>query len=326
MPSALPPRNTPLWIVSATDAGSRLDKYLAQPDRAGSRSKAVTALERGKVLVNEAEVGAPDASRPLAEGDTVRLWIDRPGSAIRRPGPYSSGDLRILYEDDVLIVLDKPAGMLSVPLERRGGKTSAYDLVEDHLRSTGKRRPLVVHRIDEDTSGLVVFAKNTRAQQVLRAQFRRHEPDRVYWAVVYGRPNSAQGRWQDRLVWDTKALIQKKTHPADPRGVDATADYRVIETFAETSLIEVRLHTGKRNQIRIQARLRGHTLVGEPRYVFGPETLRPIAFGRQALHARQLSFVHPTSGRPVTFEAPLPADFADLLGRLRGGVKRTKGR
>jgi 23S rRNA pseudouridine1911/1915/1917 synthase len=269
------------------------------------------------VFLNDAEVGTPDASRRLADGDDVRLWIDRPGSAMRRPGSYSSGDLHILYEDDVLIVLDKPAGMLSVPLERRAGATSAYDLLEDHLRSSGKKRPLAVHRIDQDTSGLIVFAKNTRAQQALKAQFRRREPDRVYRAVVYGRPEPPQGRWQDRLVWDTKALIQKKTHPTDPRGVDAISDYRVIETFAEASLIEVRLQTGKRNQIRIQARLRGHTLVGEPRYVFGPDTLRPIAFKRQALHAHQLSFVHPTTGRPVTFEAPIPADLDELLGRLR---------
>ena len=206
---------------------------------------------------------------------------------------------------------------MSVPLERRPGATSAYHLLEDHLRSSGKRRPLAVHRIDEDTSGLIVFAKNTIAQQALKAQFRRREPDRVYRAIVYGRPEPPEGQWQDRLVWDTKALIQKKTHPTDPRGVDAISDYRVIETFAGTSLIEVRLQTGKRNQIRIQARLRGHTLVGEPRYVFGPDTLRPIAFKRQALHAHQLSFVHPTTGRPVTFEAPMPRDLEELLGRLR---------
>ena len=295
----MPPRTSPQWVVSDVDAGNRLDKYLAAPDRIGSRSKVVTALERGKIFLNDAEAAPSDASCRLSAGDIVQVWMDRPGSATRRPGPYSEGDLRILYEDDALIVLNKPAGMLSVPLERRAGATSAYDLIEDHLRSSGKRRPLVVHRIDLDTSGLVVFAKNTRAQGELKAQFRRREPDRVYWAVVYGHPQPPEGTWRDRLVWDEKVLIQKETHPTDPRGMDAISDYRVLEAFADTSLIEVRLQTGKRNQIRIQARLRGHTLVGERRYVFGPDALRPIAFARQALHAYRLSFLHPSDGRPL---------------------------
>jgi len=174
-----------------------------------------------------------------------------------------------------------------------------------------------VHRIDLDTSGLVVFAKSAVAQARLKDQFRRREPERVYWAIVYGQPSPSRGTWHDRLVWDTKALIQKETSPSDPSGVDAACEYRVLETFAETSLIEVRLHTGKRNQIRIQARLRGHTLVGERRYVYGPETLRPIAFGRQALHAHRLAFRHPSDDRPVEFEAPLPSDFSGLLLQLR---------
>jgi 23S rRNA pseudouridine1911/1915/1917 synthase len=99
--------------------------------------------------------------------------------------------------------------------------------------------------------------------------------------------------------------------------MEAISEYRVLESFREASLVEVRLQTGKRNQIRIQARLRGHTLVGEKRYVYGPETLRSISFGRQALHAYRLGFLHPTDERPLTFEAPLPGDIVDLLNRLR---------
>jgi 23S rRNA-/tRNA-specific pseudouridylate synthase len=137
--------------------------------------------------------------------------------------------------------------------------------------------------------------------------------------VVYGHPTPPAGTWHDTLVWDTRALIQKRTHPADPHGNEATCEYRVVEQFAAASLIEVRLVTGKRNQIRIQARLRGHTLVGEQRYVFGPAELRPIPFGRQALHAARLVVRHPTNGRPLTFEAPLPRDLRELLGGLRSG-------
>ncbi len=313
----MPPQTAPQWVVSDTDAGSRLDKFLAAPDRLGSRSRVASALERGKIFLNDMEAAAADASSRLSAGDVVRLWMDRPGSATRKPGPYSDGDLHILFEDAALIVLNKPPGMLSVPLERRAGAASAYDRIEDHLRSSGKRRPLVVHRIDLDTSGLVVFAKNTRAQEELKAQFRRREPERVYWAVVYGHPKPTEGTWRDRLVWDQKVLIQKETHPTDPRGMDAISDYRVLETFSDTSLVEVRLQTGKRNQIRIQARLRGHTLVGERRYVFGPDHAATDRVPRQALHAYRLSFLHPTDGRPVIFEAPLPPDFSDLLARLR---------
>jgi 23S rRNA pseudouridine1911/1915/1917 synthase len=204
-----------------------------------------------------------------------------------------------------------------VPLERKSAAPSVYDQIEDHLRPYGKRRPFVVHRIDQDTSGLVVFAKDAASQSRLKAQFKRREPERVYLAVVYGHPAPARGRWQDHLVWDEKALIQKETHPRDPRAQEAISDYTVLETFRDTALVEVRLHSGRRNQIRIQARLRGHTLVGEKRYTYGPDALRTIQFERHALHAWRLSFEHPADGRPLRFEAQPPADFAALLRRLR---------
>jgi 23S rRNA pseudouridine1911/1915/1917 synthase len=256
------------------------------------------------------------AARRLAAGDHVRVWIDRPGSARGRVA-RRVGDLRIVFEDDTLIVLDKPAGLLAVPLERRGGAPSIFDQVTAYLRPHGKRRPLVVHRIDRDTSGLVVFARDPAAQNRLRLQFKRHTVERVYWAVVYGHPEPPDGTWRDRLVWDEKVLIQKETHPRDPKGMDAVSHYKVLERFRLSSLVEVRLETGKRNQIRIQARLRGHTLVGERRYVYGPDDLRPIQFERQALHAHRLVFEHPATGEVLRFEAPIPADMNDLLARLR---------
>jgi 23S rRNA pseudouridine1911/1915/1917 synthase len=306
----------PEWTI-ADEAGTRLDKYLAAPGRLGSRAKAAAALERGKVFLNDAEVDPSHASGKLAAGDRVRVWMDRPGSARPRMRQQRVADVLVVYEDDDLLVVNKPPGLLAVPLERRSEAASVFDQLEDHFRSRGKRKPLVVHRIDRDTSGLVVFAKNLRAQNVLKEQFKRREPERVYWAVVYGKPAPQQGTWRDHLVWDTKALIQKETHPKDPRASEAISDYTVLEAFRAASLIEVRLRTGRRNQIRIQARLRGHTLVGEKRYVFGPDDLRSIQFERQALHAHRLSFVHPSDGRHLTFEAPLPADFQALLDRLR---------
>jgi 23S rRNA pseudouridine1911/1915/1917 synthase len=203
-----------------------------------------------------------------------------------------------------------------VPLPRKQDAPSVYDHLERYLRPQ-RRRPFVVHRIDRDTSGLVVFAKDPRTQQALKRQFIRRDPERVYLAVVYGHPQPAQGTWRDHLVWDRKMLIQKRTHRRDPQGAEAVCHYRVVEEFRDASLVEVRLETGKRNQIRIQARLRGHTLVGERRYVYGPEALRTIEFPRQALHAYSLVFRHPADHRELRFEAPLPRDLRELLARLR---------
>ncbi|HVG72877.1 MAG TPA: RluA family pseudouridine synthase [Vicinamibacterales bacterium] len=314
-----PPVTVPRWRVTEDEAGSRLDKFLASPNRLGSRGRVVAALDRGRVFVNDVESAAADGSSRVAAGDDVCVWIDRPGTARRRPDARKS-TLRIVFEDDDLIVLDKPAGLLSVPLDVREAAASIFEQVEDHLRRSGKRRPLVVHRIDRDTSGLVVFGKHAAAQRQLKNQFRRREPERIYWAVVYGCPDPPSGTWRDRLVWDERASIQKETGRNDPNGLDAIADYRVVERFATTSLVEVRLETGKRNQIRIQARLRGHTLVGEKRYVFGPDNLRPLAFPRHALHAYRLAFRHPSDGRLLRFEAPVPDDLAALFKRLRQGA------
>ena len=225
--------------------------------------------------------------------------------------------LDIVYEDRSLLVINKPPGLLSVPLERRSGAPSVVDQLEDYFRSHGKRRPFIVHRIDRDTSGLVLFAKDARAQAALKAQFQRREPGREYLAVVYGHPEPPAGTWRDHLTWDRDALVQKKARPRDPRAMEAISDYHTLERFRDASLVAVRLTTGKRNQIRVQAGLRGHALIGEKRYVFGGTAEPAIAFPRQALHAHRLSFTHPVNGRPLRFEAPPPADFTELLQRLR---------
>ena len=307
----------PFLAVGADEVGLRLDKFLAGYDRLGSRSRAVAAIERGKVFVNDLEASTADAARRLSARDRVRVWMDRPGSSKRRPAPHQAGELNILYEDDDLIAVNKPPRLLAVPLERKASAESVFDQIDRHLRSHRTRRPFTVHRIDRDTSGVVVFAKHAAAQAVLTEQFLRHEPERVYQAIVYGHPTPPSGTWRDTLVWDQRSLIQKETHPRGQRGKEATSEYRVVERYGHTSLIEVRLVTGKRNQIRIQARLRGHTLVGEQRYVFGPAELRPIDFARQALHAARLTVRHPTTGRTLTFEAPLPQDLRELIAALR---------
>jgi 23S rRNA pseudouridine1911/1915/1917 synthase len=310
------------WTVDAAAAGARLDKFLAAADRLGSRGRAADALARGKIYLNDREADMKDAGVALSAGDVVRVWMDRPGSAKRRPTLGDERDLPIVHEDSSIIVLNKPAGLLAVPLERRDEARSVYEDLKDYLARRRKPRPFVVHRIDRDTSGLVLFAKTARAQQYLKDQFRRHTAGRVYLAIVYGHPTPASGTWRDHLVWDQRALIQKETSPRDPNGKEAISHYRVVQRFGAASLVEVTLETGRRNQIRLQARLRGHTLVGERRYTYGPDTLRTIRFPRQALHAQQLAFRHPADHRELRFEAPLPEDMVALLERLRA-AKRT---
>lgn len=306
----------PTWLVGEDSVGTRLDKFLAATGRLGSRAKAMAAIERGKVYLNGTEAAASHASRHLALGDELQLWTDRPGSAKPRPRLGQRGRLEIVYEDEALLVVNKPPGLLSVPLERNPGVPSIHDLIRERFRSHRKQRPFVVHRIDQETSGLVVFAKTQAAQTRLIAQFRRRQPERVYEAVVYGQPDPPSGTWRDRVSWDEKALVQKPARPGDPRGLEAIADYRVLERLRDAALIEVRLRTGRRNQIRLQAALRGHPLVGETRYVHGERPAREIPFRRCALHARRLAFRHPDDDRPLQFEAPRPADIVELITRL----------
>jgi 23S rRNA pseudouridine1911/1915/1917 synthase len=305
------------WIVGSSDAGARLDKFLADPDRLRSRARAVAALGRGQVFLNNRESTRRDAAYRLLAGDVIRLWIDRPGSAKKRPALGDDHDLPILFEDAALVVLNKPAGLLAVPLPERGDARSVLGDLRHYLRRRGRVRPFVVHRIDRDTSGLVVFAKSAAAQERLKAQFKRHEVERVYLAVVYGHPVPSSGEWRDRLVWDERSLIQRRTGSRDPRGKEAISRYRVLESLRDASLIEVELVTGRRNQIRLQAGSHGHVLVGEKRYVCDAPPLRAIPFPRQALHARSLTFRHPLTGADLRFEAPLPDDLKQLLDRLR---------
>jgi 23S rRNA pseudouridine1911/1915/1917 synthase len=306
--------------VAAGAEGCRLDRWLAAPERLGSRRRALDALSRGRVWVDGIEQRPDDAARPLREGQRVRLWMDRPGSATRR-GPRRAGPLTILYEDADLLVLSKPAGLLTVPQPGHPEAPSLADLVEAHWRSRGKRPALPVHRLDRDTSGPVVFARTGRAQAHLKDQFASRTPERVYHAVVQGAPEPRAGSWRTWLRWEAATRIQRVVAARTPRSHEAIARYRVLETFGPASLVEVRLVTGRRHQVRAQAWVAGHPLVGERLYV-GPPAPAPstIAFARQALHGVRLAFAHPRTGERLAFDVPPPADFAALVERLRGAA------
>jgi 23S rRNA pseudouridine1911/1915/1917 synthase len=311
------------WTISDADAGLRLDAWLAARPEVGSRGKARDAVECGKVTLNGEELTYADAGRRLHPGDSVGFWPDRPGSARPRSREVvaARSALRVVYQDPHLLVADKPPGWLVEPLPGDApAEVTLLDMVADHLRSESKTRPYVVHRIDRDTSGLVLFALSPTVRDALKLQFEKRTPTRVYLAVVNGTPEPADGTWTDRLVWDRERLVQKRAHAQEERAKDAVARYRVIERFPWQSLVEVSLVTGKRNQIRVQAGSRGHPLVGERQYRFGrprDEAHEP-QFGRQALHAARLGFTHPATRRHVEFTADMPDDLQGLVRLLRG--------
>ncbi len=313
------------WSAEPGDRGTRLDRFLAADGRLGSRARARRAIERGKVFVNEREATAADAARVLAAGDVVRLWEDRPGSARASKRPYRLGALEVVFDDPALIVVNKPAGLLVVPLARRPDADTVQDKLAGHLQSRGRARALVVHRIDRDTSGLVVFARTARAQHALKAQFEERSAERTYLAVVRGHLSPADGMWRDWLVWSRDDLLQKPAARHDPRATEAVCRYHTVERLAGASLIEVTLRSGRRNQIRAQAALHGHPVVGERQYVDVEAEVgaQDVTFPRQALHAWRLAITHPDSGARLQLEAKLPRDVRGLLSRLRGTTART---
>jgi 23S rRNA pseudouridine1911/1915/1917 synthase len=310
------------WVIAADAAGMRLDLWLVRHAGAGSRSRAAAWLERGKVFLDGHGAGPGDAARRLTPGLRVGVWMDRPGSA--RAADRAAHDerhrLRIAAEDGAFIVVDKPAGMIVEPLPARGGEeVTLLDLVRYHLRHEPRAALHVVHRIDRDTSGLVLFARSAEARDALKDQFEQRTPVRVYQAVVEGVVSPSRGTWKDQLAWDASRLRQRQAHATDSRGKEAVAEYEVLEQFGQAALLKVSLVTGKRNQIRVQAGLRGHPLLGERQYRFGSPGPAPglPRIDRQALHAWRLGFRHPSTGQHVTVTAGLPEDFTRLLAALR---------
>ena len=310
------------WVIAADAAGMRLDLWLARHAGAGSRSRAAAWLERGKVFLDGQAAGPDEAAHRLTPGLRIGVWMDRPGSA--KAADRAAHDrrhlLRIVAEDADVIVADKPAGMIVEPLPGRSGdEVTLLELVRHHLRHEPRASLYVVHRIDRDTSGLVLFARSAEARDALKDQFEQRAPVRVYQAVVEGLVWPPRGRWTDQLAWDASRLRQRQAHATDARGKEAVADYAVLEQFPAAALVQVSLVTGKRNQIRVQAGLRGHPLLGERQYRFGAPAPAPglPRIDRQALHAWRLGFRHPSTGRQVTVTAEPPEDFTRLLAALR---------
>ena len=304
------------WATSVEQAGWRLDKAVAARKSVGARRKARDVVESGKTSVN----GRPcsDPGHLLAAGDTVTIAWNRPGTGrahrLARVAVTAAG-VTILHEDSWLLVVDKPPGLLTDTASRKQQRErdSVTDRLRKYLRPQG-RAPFAAHRIDRDTSGAVLFAKDEGTYGRLRAQFHARTPERVYLAIVDGRPAPRAGMWSDWMAWDTRRLLQLEAGPDTPGAVLAEAHYSVTsELSAGRSVVEVRLVSGRRNQIRLHAMLRGHPLVGERLYLPPGYTPRPADITRHALHAHRLAFDHPSTGARIAIESPVPPDLQRLL-------------
>jgi 23S rRNA pseudouridine1911/1915/1917 synthase len=302
------------------EGGTRLDKVLAGLASVGSREKARQVLRSGKVSVDGVPVGADDGGRGLPAGAVVEIAWNRPGTGAKRVAAREGlerANVVLLHEDAAIVVADKPAGLLTDAADVDQARHE--DTLRKRVRAWLGGRPVwPAHRIDRDTTGVVVLAKTPEARDALKAQWITRSPERVYTAIVEGRfrpDGRGEGRFSDWMAWDAAERIQRACAPDAPGAWLAEATWRVVERFGDRATgLEVRLVTGRRNQIRLHAMLAGHPLVGESLYRKREPT---VVFPRQALHAAALGFVHPTDGVPVRYEAPLPADLEQLLRSLR---------
>ena len=278
-----------------------------------SNAQARGIVDAGLVSRNAAPVRRADER--VALGDAVEVLLEPGRRYHERPAHRDGIGYRIVLEDADLLVIDKEAGLLTVPASTRG-EPSLLERLEDTRRRRGFRRPElhVVHRIDRYTSGLVVFARTRRALDALKAQFAAGTPERIYLAVAEGRLEHDRGRLVHRLAehpGSLKVQVVTGRHP----GRQAASRFRVLDRFEDATFLEVRLETGRRNQIRVQLASEGHPLVGDASYG------RPSRLiGRTALHAHRLAFEHP-AGERVELVSPPPDDFQRLLARLRRGAR-----
>lgn len=320
-----PPPGIHRQIAGDADAGDRLDRRIAAWLPGLSRSRAKALIEDGRVslLAGERRATLADASRKVKAGEVVE--IDVPESTSATPEAQDIA-LTILHEDADLIVLDKPAGLVVHPAPGNPDRTLVNALLAhcgDSLSGIGGvRRPGIVHRLDKDTSGVMVAAKNDRAHHALSEQFQAHSIERAYRAVVHGAPLPAIGTIEGNI--GRHRTDRKRMAIVASGGKPATTRYRVLERFGDparpsASLVEAELLTGRTHQVRVHLASRGHPLIGDAVYGRGRAARGGDlpAFGRQALHAFRLGFVHPRDGTAVKFESPLPQDIESLLKVLR---------
>ena len=295
------------FIVTENDAKLRLDQFLAKRLPEYSRSRIQQLIRSGFVRLNE------ETTRPrhiVRRGDKIDL-IEPPVEKIDvRPEPIP---LDVLFEDDDLIVINKPAGLTVHP----GAGQREHTLVNALLSHCatlsgigGKERPGIVHRLDKETSGCLVVAKNDNAHRELSKQFATRTVEKIYLALVAGKLRKAAGVIEEKI--GRHPVHRQRMRVTSLRGRTAKTEYRVIRSSDQASLIECRLHSGRTHQIRVHLHHVGHSVLGDK--VYAPRFAK--ASPRQMLHAWKLGFRHPRTSEWRNFEAPLPADFAQAISAI----------
>ena len=299
-------------IVPPGTAGTRLDVWLAAQRPEHSRARWQQLIRAGCVRVN----GAPrKAGQVLRAGDTVagELPPPEPVELVAQDIP-----LNILYEDADILVLDKPPGLVVHPAAGHAAGTLVNALLH-HCRDLagigGELRPGIVHRLDKDTSGALVVAKNEPALRGLVRQFQGGRVQKEYLALAWGRPEPASGTLATLIGRDPRHRQKMSARPESGR--PARTDYEVLEQFSAAAVLRVRIHTGRTHQIRVHLAHLGHPVIGDTVYGRARRSELPAPAARQMLHAHELTFDHPRTGEPLAFTAPVPEDFRALWRALR---------
>lgn len=303
----------------------RIDKYLTLMVKNASRTKVQQAIRENRVLVNGKPV---KSSYPVQPNDAIRVELTRPPAPDMEPEDIP---LDIVHEDEFLIVVNKPAELVVHPAFGNWTGTLVNALLHHSNQLSDYQgdelRPGIVHRLDKDTSGLLVVAKDEATHKHLARQFSKHAIERTYWAVVWGHPGES-GTY-DLEIGRSKKDRKLMSVLDDGTGKRAVTLFRLIEAFDHLSLVEIKLETGRTHQIRVHFSHAGHPVFGDVTYGgdsvrYGPNTgFRKQMFdkmfkslGRQCLHAKTLGFIHPASGEQVSFDSKLPDDFTEVLTNL----------
>jgi len=305
--------------IAADAAGWRLDRALAAALPTISRERLKALISSGGVR-DEDGAAVRDPAAKAQAGRAYEVHVPEPKPAHNVPQDIA---LDILFEDDHLLVVDKPAGLVVHPAAGNPDGTLVNALLH-HCAGRlsgigGVARPGIVHRIDKDTSGLLVAAKTDVAHEGLSAQFARHSIDRVYKAIVAGIPQPSEGK-VDAPLARSAANRQKMAIVGEGRGKRAVTHYRMLRPLRESALVECRLETGRTHQVRVHMCSLGHPLLGDqvygrPRRVHR-DLLNALGFRRQALHAAELGFVHPVSKEYLSFKSAVPSDMQELFRAL----------
>lgn len=307
-------------ITGIIQSATRLDKALADATEL-SRERVKGLITEGKVVVDGAVVTSPKAKAQAGSSFSVHLPPPSNPQAIPQDIPIA-----VTYEDEHLIVVDKPAGMVVHPAAGNPDGTLVNALLHHCAVNGGGQlsgiggvaRPGIVHRIDKDTSGLLVVAKSDVAHEGLAKQFADHSLERAYIAVCGGHPAPPAGTVNARLGRSERDRKKMAVLPDDSsRGKHAVTHYRTLQRLDHCALIECRLETGRTHQVRVHLASIGHALLGDPVYGRTPAPLGPILkaldFNRQALHAARLGFIHPVTGNRLSFSSEIPADMRELI-------------